>query len=357
MATDKRLVPNIDNSDPTNYPNARIRDNTGSGNGTPVNRLVYSDLHEMVAKLMRMANIAYNNLPDNEGNGYQLVNALIALAGKNDYIVALNTSGGVLQVNSLTLSILQTNETLLCKAAVDYVAETTIKGSEASIVKPVSVPSAYKAGDYLRLTYNGTTVSLIREANALNLDVLVTALLYLKAATNVQAIAGTATTAAITPANLMAAFVNWVNGADSTDFLASSSQNGLLSAADKTTINTIGATKNIGWFSGVDPGGGTVGQFAPRAGDVVSAQINEVHSIAGPNSDVTYLVTMANAMADTNYVVKTFIESQGTLGFDDDIGGAVFRPVDETTFLWALSDTAASTQNLKIHIEVIQLSA
>ena len=55
MARDKRLAPNVDNSNPSLYPNGRIQDNTGSGNGTPVNNFVYSDLHEMKDKLFRLS--------------------------------------------------------------------------------------------------------------------------------------------------------------------------------------------------------------------------------------------------------------------------------------------------------------
>ena len=48
MARDKKFAPNIDNSSPLVYPNGRIQDNTGSGNGTPVNNYVYSDLHDFI---------------------------------------------------------------------------------------------------------------------------------------------------------------------------------------------------------------------------------------------------------------------------------------------------------------------
>ena len=60
MARDKKFAPNIDNSQPLVYPNGRIQDNTGSGNGTPVNNYVYSDLHEMKDKLMRLYGVIPN---------------------------------------------------------------------------------------------------------------------------------------------------------------------------------------------------------------------------------------------------------------------------------------------------------
>ena len=39
------VAPNAD------YPYGNIQDNTGSNNGTPVNTLVYSDLHQFFAKM------------------------------------------------------------------------------------------------------------------------------------------------------------------------------------------------------------------------------------------------------------------------------------------------------------------
>src|SRR5579859_6342310 len=113
MATDKLSAPNIDNSDSTNFPNGRIKDNTGTGDGTPVNRLLYSDIHEFFAKLMRMAKIPYNGLPESEGNGYQLIQALQALANKNDLLAILNSVSGELQITTVKFSTLVLNEILI----------------------------------------------------------------------------------------------------------------------------------------------------------------------------------------------------------------------------------------------------
>ena len=51
---------NVDNSDPTNYPDGRLKDNTGTGNGTPVNRSVYSDIHSNISKMMRLYGIIFD---------------------------------------------------------------------------------------------------------------------------------------------------------------------------------------------------------------------------------------------------------------------------------------------------------
>ena len=57
--------PNVDNSDLSNYPDGRIKNDTGAGNGTPVNESVYGDAHQTIAKLMRLYNITGNKIHDN----------------------------------------------------------------------------------------------------------------------------------------------------------------------------------------------------------------------------------------------------------------------------------------------------
>lgn len=67
--------PNMDTSDPTNYPNGQSKDNPGNNTGTPVNRLTLSDFQQFFAKLLRLAGITANNQFDNEGNGFQYLDA------------------------------------------------------------------------------------------------------------------------------------------------------------------------------------------------------------------------------------------------------------------------------------------
>lgn len=61
------------------YPYGDIKDNTGGGNGTPVNRVVYADFHQFFARIADLAGIVLNGLPDNLTNGFQFVQALQAL--------------------------------------------------------------------------------------------------------------------------------------------------------------------------------------------------------------------------------------------------------------------------------------
>lgn len=58
------------------YPSGRIKNDSGAGDGTPVDESVYGDINQFFAKLMRDAGITPNDLPDNTTNGFQLNQAL-----------------------------------------------------------------------------------------------------------------------------------------------------------------------------------------------------------------------------------------------------------------------------------------
>lgn len=66
------------NTDPPagDYPYGNIRDDNGSGNGTPVNKEVYADFHQFFAKLLDNGGVIPNDLPENSANGFQYSTAL-----------------------------------------------------------------------------------------------------------------------------------------------------------------------------------------------------------------------------------------------------------------------------------------
>jgi len=65
-----------------NYPYGRIKDNTGSGDGTPVSVNTYGDLHQFFARIMAEAVLTHNNFPDNSTNGFQFYEALKTVISK-----------------------------------------------------------------------------------------------------------------------------------------------------------------------------------------------------------------------------------------------------------------------------------
>jgi len=340
---------NVDNSDPANYPDGRIKDNTGTGNGTPVNRNVYGDLHANISKAMRLYGIAPTELPDNETNGYQIIDAFVALASKNDFIYSLTTDGTKLNVG-IKLAFMKENEFLICKAAANKGAETTITGIDPGDFA-VAYSGNFKTNEYVRLIKTNVGVSIIRIADWESLNAMVADFLYLKKASQEQEDAGAVDTVATTPLVNKVTFAKRVNGDDSDDYLASHTQNGLLSKEQWDILNSIGASpvKNIGWFSGLDVGD-TIGAL-PVSGNLTAATAAKPST---GNSIVT--VTLQNAMANLNYYVRAFIQGEtASVNQSNDVGAPVFKVVSTTQFQLGLREIDGDVQNLKVHIEVVQL--
>lgn len=80
MARRLRDKPNVVAPD-VDYPNGRIRDKAGATPGTPVSELVYGDFHQFFEELMKASGVSFNGLPDNDTNGYQLMEAFRSLVG------------------------------------------------------------------------------------------------------------------------------------------------------------------------------------------------------------------------------------------------------------------------------------
>jgi hypothetical protein len=233
----------VDNSDLVNFPDGRIKDNDGSGNGTGVNERTNGDLHQTISRLMRLYGITPNNLPDNITNGYQIVDALVALASKNDYILPLTDVSGVLFV-PVKLSFMMAGESLVCKSAINVASQTQISGSDA-LTLTFTKKGNFKNNEYVRLIKTASGVELVRLADDVSLDDMVGALNYLKKATQAEEDAGAIDTKATTPLSNLTAFVKRVIGTDSVNYLAKPTggadpRNGLLSKEDKKKLDDIG---------------------------------------------------------------------------------------------------------------------
>lgn len=235
----KGTLVNIDNSDLSKYPNGRIKNNTGAGNGTPVNEEVYGDIHEAKDKLMRLYGINHNGLPDNEDNGYQLIDALIALASKNDFVLNLGESGDKLSVG-VKLGKLKTGESFVLKSSINRGSQTQIKGSD-NVLKTVDVVGNFKAGEYIRMINTDTDVVLVRMVDSFNFGAVADELNYLKKASQTEEDTGVSDLVATTPKVNKTAFEKRVIGVDSASYLAqptgATGRNGLLSKEDKKKID------------------------------------------------------------------------------------------------------------------------
>lgn len=69
------------------YPFGRTRDTAGAIEGTVVNEALIGDVLVTFQKLAALAGVTLNSLPDNDTNGYQLVEAIskAVLVNKNTY--------------------------------------------------------------------------------------------------------------------------------------------------------------------------------------------------------------------------------------------------------------------------------
>lgn len=347
---DKSLVINIDNSDPANYPNGRIKDDPGNSTGTPVNEYVYGDIHENVAKLLRLYGINYNNIPDNETNGYQLVEAIKALASKNDYVIDLNVQDNVVRVN-LKLNYVVENEFFIVKSTFNYDAlQTTIRGVDNATSSFTT--SGFKVGDYVRLIKLNTGWVAVRLVDAENILNVASDKGLLTAASEVEDLEGTIDNKATTPKSQKATFTNRVNGTESANYLANSERNGIYPKEHFDIVANIAAPKvrNVGTISGIDVGGGSIGMSYSVTGDIVSATLS-----ANPGNSSIIDVTVSNTMTDTSYYVEIYTESLGDINQDIIILTPVFRTTTATTFKIGINEPGARAQNLRLHLRVVKL--
>jgi hypothetical protein len=359
MARDKlSLQEQIDNSDPSNYLNGRIKDNTGAGGGTPVNERVYGDIHQFFAKLMNLAGLGFTGLPENEINGYQYIESLRNLATKNDLSYNLSKDGSVLTL-PIRLSTVADNEIIRAKATFDKGSETSIKGTlDNSDNKTVTYLGNFKQDEYVRIINLPATVLIIREVDAFNLGTVIDELFYLKAATQAQENAGTLNTVATTPLRNKTTFTKRVIGDDSDDYLADTTRNGLLSSEFWDIIDGIGtpALRNRGRFVLGDIGGISVGTIFVSFG-----QIKQAKCISAPSGATVVEITFDNEMDNANFRLDLSVESLGNFDFDNDYLPIPFKKVSTNQGISTskakiyVEETTDPIQNIQIHVDVIQL--
>ena len=348
----KGTLTNIDNSDLANYPDGRIQNNTGAGNGTPVNEFVKGDLHEFFDKCLRLYGISHNGLPDNETNGYQTIDAVRALASKNDFLLTLTDVSGVITVG-VKLGKLLNNESFITKASFDKGAQTTIKGSDG-VTKTVTYVGDFKTNEYVRMISTTSSVILVRLADSNNFDVIATELEYLKAATGAEVIAGIIDTKAVTPESFLEAFAEYVIGTESDNFLATIARNGLYPKEHFEIVANLSdnPVKNVGGFSGLDVDTGSTGSTYPVFGDIVSA----TRESSSGNSSVVKLV-FANLMANTDYFVRIHLKSEnnGAPANDRTILCPSTKDYTTSSFEFQINESSGVSQNLRITFEVVAL--
>lgn len=141
------------------YPYGRIKDNSGSNDGTPVNEAVYGDMHQFFEKLMAVAGVSANGLPENDANTFQYMTALNAVI--QSFITTLKD--GVPSAGD-TLNKLYDLITAMGR----------FRGAHDASGNTVPGSASNEAGDFWRITVAGTLSSLASGAGAVKPgDVLV----------------------------------------------------------------------------------------------------------------------------------------------------------------------------------------
>ena len=168
MARNKVNQRNIDKSDLANYPDARIRNNTGSNDGTPISEAVYGDIHETFAKFMRESGLSYNNLPDNVSNGYQLFEAIKRVASKNDFIGSATKQGNDTVYFDAPLNIFKDKESMIF--SVNFESADALNKAicpAPNFSKTLVISGTFKSGQKVRLINEASriVVSGIYETN------------------------------------------------------------------------------------------------------------------------------------------------------------------------------------------------
>lgn len=104
MARNLALKTNVEPAD-SDYPYGKIKDDSGVGDGTPVNELVYGDMHQFFARMFAKSGLVYNNLPDSDYSDFQFFEAAQKLWKK---------FGGVNYITSTGTTYLTRNKYDLC---------------------------------------------------------------------------------------------------------------------------------------------------------------------------------------------------------------------------------------------------
>lgn len=130
----KENLPNVDQPSVA-FPMGRIRNDDGSGNGTPVVEQLYGDIVETVTSFMEEAKIVPNGLPDSAENGYQIAEAFKEVAGKFNQLCVLNVENGIL-VTDIRLDNIKIGSVLSCS-----MSRSGASGSDFKKIKSSLSPS------------------------------------------------------------------------------------------------------------------------------------------------------------------------------------------------------------------------
>lgn len=91
------------NAPDADFPFGDLRDDDGTGNGTPANRELFTDALQFFEKIISESGVVANGLPDNDYNGWQLYEAFRKLARPGRLLRGLISQSGT---SAPTLTVL-----------------------------------------------------------------------------------------------------------------------------------------------------------------------------------------------------------------------------------------------------------
>ena len=148
----------------TAYPFGNIKDNTGSNNGTPVDKNVYADFHQFFAKMMDESGIAYNDLPDSATDGFQYFLALKKViednSGNFTNVTGITAASGI-SISSLVAREYK-NGTIMIAAILSFTSNIAANTNILSNI-PNAFSNSFKA--YTAFNTNHVEVGLYAAAS------------------------------------------------------------------------------------------------------------------------------------------------------------------------------------------------
>ena len=99
-------------------------------------------------------------------------------------------------------------------------------------------------------------------------------------------------------------------------------------------------------------GGSSVGSTLSKTGDIETAIVT---STIGAGAVVTVTLKSDSTLPNIDYFIRQNIESLGSLELDNDILPLVFKKISTTQFYIYVEETGNSTQNIKVHLEVVAI--
>lgn len=164
--------PNVDAAD-SDYPYGNIRNNPGNRTGTPVNKLVYADMHQFFERMMAISGITPNGLPDNAYTGFQLFEALLKVltdkASAGLYTPTITDGLNVTSSSPNALQYMRVDNIVTISGAFTVVvtANSTDTILEIDLPAPSDFASSFQAGG-AGIYDEGITPVRIRANNSTN---------------------------------------------------------------------------------------------------------------------------------------------------------------------------------------------